>query len=507
MENYENEIPGVESAPDNTPLPPVEVAETHEEAAPETTPEATPESAPEPAAEAVVPEEPVAAEPQQSPEKTSPFADSPYVMNHPPVEAKPLSQKPEKKSDGLWKKVVSAVLILALVITSCAITAEMVNDHWEGRVDALAADMEAELRALERDLRDQISRAENNGNSQSGTASADGLTPGQVYAMNERSVVLVYSESTYQGQIGYSSGSGFILSEEGYVVTNAHVVDGGTAFLVVTNDNAEHEAVLVGYDTDNDLAVLKIESEYLVPVKLGSSDALVVGDQVAAIGNPLGELTSTLTVGYVSAKERYVTTEGSTSINMMQTDCAINSGNSGGPLFNMKGEVVGITTAKYSGTSNSGATIEGIGFAIPIDDVVGLIDDIIEYGYVRAAYLGVMVTTQEEPYGVYVQSAEPGWCAAEAGIRAGDIIIAIGEYETPTMARLTRAIRSYDPGDTVEVVVRRGREELTLTITFDEKPNAAAPSDPNEQVPLPQEGNFDEWYEYFRWFFENQETP
>ena len=474
MENYENEIPGVESVPDPATQPPEKITETPVE-------------------------ESAAVQPIQPPVKTSPFADSPYVMNHPPVAEKveePVSRKPEKKSGGMWKKVVSAVLILALVITSCAITAELVNSHWEGRIDALVSNMDAELKDLERELRDQIARAENNGTSQSGTASADGLTPGQVYAMNERSVVLVYAESTYMGQTGYSTGSGFVLSEEGYIVTNAHVVDGGTAFLIVTTDNVRHEAVL-----------MKIEAEHLIPVNLGSSDDLVVGDQVAAIGNPLGELTSTLTVGYVSAKERYVSTEGSTSINMMQTDCAINSGNSGGPLFNMKGEVVGITTAKYSGTSNSGATIEGIGFAIPIDDVVGLIDDIIEYGYVRAAYLGVMVTTQEEPYGVYVQSAEPGWCAAEAGIRAGDIIIAIGEYETPTMARLTRAIRSYDPGDTVEIVVRRGREELTLTITFDEKPNAAAPSDPTEQVPLPEEGNFDEWYEYFRWFFENQETP
>ena len=202
-----------------------------------------------------------------------------------------------------------------------------------------------------------------------------------------------------------------------------------------------------------------------------------------------------------------VTTEGSTSINMMQTDCAINSGNSGGPLFNMKGEVVGITTAKYSGTSGSGASIEGIGFAIPIDDVVGLIDDIVEYGYVRSAYLGVTVTTEKEPNGVFVQSVEKGWCADEAGLRAGDIIVKIGDFETPTMTRLTRAMRTYNPGDTVEMVIHRGNEELTLTITFDEKPNGNAPGEPTEQVPLPEEGDFDEWYEYFRWFFENQKQP
>ncbi len=496
MDNYENEIPGTEE--------PVETPETPAAVAAEETPvvDIPVETAAEP-----VPEQ------QAAPQKESPFADSPYVMNHNKTRYTPgytiPAEKPmaSKKQGSIWKTVLSAVLILALVITGCAVTAEVVNDYWERRVGYLQDDMEQQILDLERELQDRIDQVENDGSSVSGTASADGLTPGQVYAMNERSVVLVYSEVYSMGQAGYSTGSGFILSEDGYVVTNAHVVDGGVNFLVVTSDNVQHEATLVGADADNDLAVLKIEAENLKAVKLGSSDVLVVGDQVAAIGNPLGELTSTLTVGYVSAKERYVTTEGSNSINMMQTDCAINSGNSGGPLFNMKGEVVGITSAKYSGTSNSGASIEGIGFAIPIDDVKGLIDDIIEYGYVRAAYLGVMVTTQEEPNGVYVQSVEKGWCADEAGLQAGDIIISIGEYETPTMTRLTRAIRSYDPGDTVEMVIRRGRQEITLTITFDEKPNAAAPSDPTEQVPLPQEGDFDEWYEYFRWFFENQGQP
>ena len=479
MDNFENENPGMEETQMTPQIPEVPVAE--ETPAVEATAQVSPEAV--------------------RPERPQTVVTPGYTI---PVE------KSAKKQGGIWKTVIAAVLVLALVITSCAVTAEMVNDYWEHRMedlssqmDTLKADMATQLDAMEDDLRDRIDRVENGGTSVSGTATADGLTPGQVYAMNERSVVLVYSE----GLMGYSTGSGFILTEAGHVVTNAHVVEGGSNFLVVTSDNVQHKATLVGTDSANDLAVLKIEAEGLSPVKLGSSDLLIVGDQVAAIGNPLGELTSTLTVGYVSAKERYVTTEGSNNINMMQTDCAINSGNSGGPLFNMKGEVVGITTAKYSGTSSGGASIEGIGFAIPIDDVVGLIADIMEYGYVRAAYLGVMVTTQEEPNGVFVQSVEEGWCAEKAGLRAGDVIIAIGEYQTPTMVRLTRAIRSYDPGDTVEIVVRRGQQELTMTITFDEKPNANAPQDPAEQMPLPQEGDFDEWYEYFRWFFENQEKP
>ena len=516
MDNFENENPGTEETVETPVIPAVPAAE--EIPAAEETPAAEVIPAAEETPAADIPMEPAAEpvpaeQPQTEPRKDSPFTDSPYVMDHQPAQATPgytipnEKGKQDKKQGGVWKTVISAVLVLALVITACAVTAEMVNDYWERRVGYLQDDMEQQILDLEREMQDRINRVGNDGNSVSGTASADGMTPGQVYAMNESSVVLVYSEVVQYGQSGYSTGSGFILTEDGYVVTNAHVVDGGTNFLVVTSDNVQHEATLVGKDADNDLAVLKIEAENLKAVTLGSSDLLIVGDQVAAIGNPLGELTSTLTVGYVSAKERYVTTEGSNSINMMQTDCAINSGNSGGPLFNMKGEVVGITTAKYSGTSTSGASIEGIGFAIPIDDVKGLIDDIIEYGYVRAAYLGVTVTTQEEPNGVYVQSVESGWCAAEAGLQAGDIIVSIGEYETPTMTRLTRAIRTYDPGDTVEMVVRRGRQEITLTITFDEKPNSAAPDQSTEQVPMPEEGDFDEWYEYFRWFYENQDRP
>ena len=366
---------------------------------------------------------------------------------------------------------------------------------------------------LEKELQTKIEQMDNNGNSVSGTpnVSIDGLTPGQVYAQNVASTVLVYSEVQQMGQYGYSTGSGFILTEEGYVVTNYHVVEGGSTYLVVTSDNVEHEATLVGGDASNDVAVLKMEGEGYQAVKLGSSDDLIVGDQVAAIGNPLGELTSTLTVGYVSAKGRYVTTE-STTINMIQTDCAINSGNSGGPLFNMKGEVVGITTAKYSGTSGSGATIEGIGFAIPIDDVIAIVEDLIEFGYVNSAYLGIEVNNQNEiqaglPDGAYVAKVTPGYCAEKAGIQAGDYIIELNGHEVTTMNDLTRILRRLDPGTTTTVVVLRGSQKITLEITLDARPRDNGEETPAEQIPLPEEGNFEEWYEYFRWFFENQEKP
>ncbi len=501
MENQDNEIMNEEQ--EHIEQPEQETAAAEPDAAVVSPEPVTAEPVPaaqdsEPgAAQTEVQELPAAAQPQKTdptPGFTIPKADEP---------------KPVKRKGKLWKRVVAAVLALVFVVGSCAVTAEMVNGYWEAYTSDMkeefyqtTADLENKLAAMEK----QMDAIANDGTSVSGspTGTGDGLTPGQVYAQNVTSVVLVYSVIANGMQYGYSTGSGFILSEDGYILTNYHVVEGGTSFAVITSDNTEYEAVLIGSDSSNDIAVLKIDAQGLNPVSIGSSDALIVGDQVAAIGNPLGELTSTLTVGYVSAKSRYVTTDSNT-INMLQTDCAINSGNSGGPLFNMKGEVVGITTAKYSGTSTSGASIEGIGFAIPMDDVSCLIDDIIEYGYVRSAYLGIMVTTQVEPNGAYVQSVESGYCAEKAGLQAGDIIIAVGDREISTMNDLTRAMRELDPDDTTTITVLRGGKELTMEITLDERPREGETSEPVEQMPLPEEGDYDEWYEYFKWFFENQE--
>jgi len=459
------------------------------------------------------PETPVSTEAEPV-RKASPFADSPYVIDHSKAEPVPgitmtnASPKSERKQRRLMRQAVSAVLVLALVLGSCAVTAAMVNGHWEDRMEDLSRSMEEKIGLLEQELSHKIDQVQSNGNSVSGSpAAVDGLTPGQVYAQNVASAVLVYSES----QKGYSSGSGFILTADGYVVTNYHVIEGGKVFTVVTSDNEEHPAELIGGDASNDVAVLKIQKGEFQSVKLGSSDALIVGDQVVAIGNPLGELTSTLTVGYVSAKGRYVTTE-STTINMIQTDCAINSGNSGGPLFNMKGEVVAITSAKYSGTSSSGASIEGIGFAIPIDDVMGIIEDLMEFGYVNSAYLGVQVNNQNEiqaglPDGAYIVEVTPGYCAEKAGIQAGDYIIELDGHEIQTMNDLTRILRRLDPGTTTTVKVLRGTKTITLEITLDQRPRDTGVTEPTEQIPLPEEGDYDEWYEYFKWFFENGGKP
>jgi serine protease Do len=197
---------------------------------------------------------------------------------------------------------------------------------------------------------------------------------------------------------------------------------------------------------------------------------------VVAIGNALGELSFSLTVGYVSGIDRDVNTDGS-MMSMLQTDAAINSGNSGGPLFNAKGEVIGINTAKYSGTTSSGASIEGISFAIPMDDVIGMLEDLRDFGYIKGASMGVYVKNVDAadaemynlPMGVYVQDVIAGKAAEKAGIQARDIITELGGYKIENMNDLTRALRNFEGGQTATVTVWRGGTEKILAITFDEK--------------------------------------
>ncbi len=459
-----------------------------------------------------LPEEEIAPENVQRPsfKKDSPFADSPYVM-FTDEQTEPVPAPVKKKSGKFWKRALCAVLVIVLVAGSCAATAMVVNDYWEERTEHMTDKFE---KALE-DIRDKI------GNAApvipGGTvSSAEGvLTPSQVYAMNVASVVLIYNKVTAnmygQTSTATSTGTGFILTEDGYVVTNYHVVEGGGSLTVITNNEEEHAATLVGYDSANDVALLKVEATGLQAVTLGSSSALIVGDQVAAIGNPLGELTSTLTVGYVSAMERDVNTDGF-AINMIQTDAAINSGNSGGPLFNMRGEVIGITTAKYSGTSSSGATIEGIGFAIPIDDVSSLLSDLATYGYVTGAYLGVSVSdTNAEaaayfgaPVGAYVEEVVDGFAAQKAGLKVKDIIVKLGDYEVENVNDLTRALRNFSAGDTTTLTVYRSGQEVSLSITLDEKP---VQTEPQTETTLPEElpssGSFDENFGFLFPFFGN----
>ena len=200
------------------------------------------------------------------------------------------------------------------------------------------------------------------------------LSAAEVYAQNVNSTVGITTSITSTNFWGYQtmaavSGSGFIISDDGYIVTNYHVIEDAASIKVTTYSGESYSATVIGYDESNDVAVLKIEAEGLSPVVIGDSDNMNVGDSVVAIGNPLGELTFSLTAGAVSALDREITLSSGVTMDLIQTDCAINSGNSGGALFNMYGEVIGITNAKYSSSSSSEASIDNIGFAIPMNRV------------------------------------------------------------------------------------------------------------------------------------------
>lgn len=440
----------------------------------------------------------------------------------------PVPEGKKKERRGL-RAVVAAILALAMVAGGCGITYQAVNSGWEKKAAADATAI-AQLNQKIEDLQYKVnvSHYRTDGTIVAGNlVSTDGtMTPRQVYADNNASVVAISSSVTstspYTGQTsrGTSTGSGFIITEDGYIVTNYHVIENATEVKVITSfrmeetsassfaakDTEEYTAKVVGYDAANDVAVLKIEATGLPAVTLGSSDQLYIGDMVCAIGNPLGSLTATLTVGYVSGKDRQISTD-STMINMIQTDAAINSGNSGGPLFNMYGEVVGITSAKYSGTTSSGASIEGISFAIPIDDVMSIIGDLRNFGYVTGAYLGVTVQDTDAsaaklygmPTGAYVASVVKDGAADQAGIREKDIIIGLGDYDVSSVNELTRTLRRFKAGDTTTVTVIRSGERLTLDINLDEKPKDlnAKTTTPEKEQSRPENGNYDEWYKYF----------
>ena len=449
-------------------------------------------------------EHPVTEEPQAKyvpqPQSTSPFANSPYVMPwqvpqqpavtpvvpQPPAEqSAPLIEQSEspvkrKKPGFWWKTLLTSAVVAAL---SCGITAACVNAYWQQRNTDLTKSFDEKLAVLRQELENNSTGG--NGDSSSGSAGPSvegGLTPAQVYAQNVDSVVAIECIVTqdYFGQTvsGVTSGSGFVLTADGYIVSNYHVVAAAKTITVTFNNGTEYTGKFVGGDESNDIALVKINAKDLRPVKVGSSDELIVGDQVVAVGNALGELASTLTVGYISAKDRIITTDG-TQINMLQTDAAINPGNSGGPLFNMLGQVIGITTAKYSGLTDSGATIEGIGFAIPMDDVYGMLEDLRQYGYITGAYLGVSVSDVDPnvadiyglPMGTLVREVVEGSSAHKGGVKVSDIIVNLGGYEIKNINDLSRALRKFKAGDEITVTVHRSGALVQLTLVLDEKPH------------------------------------
>ena len=329
------------------------------------------------------------------------------------------------------------------------------------------------------------------------------MTPAEVYATNVNSTVGITTSVTtnfwgYQ-TTSAASGSGFVLTADGYILTNQHVIEGSDSITVSFYDGSSMEAQLIGYDASNDIAVLKVEATGLTPVVLGDSDNLNVGDTVVAIGNPLGELTFSLTAGAVSALEREVTTSTGVTMNLMQTDCAINSGNSGGALFNLYGEVIGITNAKYSSSSSSEASIDNIGFAIPANNIKGIVQSIIENGYISKPYIGVSVTdvsaeTQSYglPQGAAVKSVTEDSPAAKAGLQVNDIITHVGETAVTGSSHLVSIVGDTNIGDTLKLTVYRQGNTIELELTVGEQIQTATQNEPSSQQSSSQwgPGNF-----------------
>ena len=329
------------------------------------------------------------------------------------------------------------------------------------------------------------------------------LTPSEVYAQNVNSTVGITTSIT-TNYFGYqttaaAAGSGFILTQDGYILTNYHVVENSNSITVTTYDGTAYDAQLIGYDESNDIAVLKVDATDLTPVVLGDSDTLNVGDTVVAIGNPLGELTFSLTTGAVSALNRPVTFSTGTTMNLIQTDCAINSGNSGGALFNLYGEVIGITNAKYSSSSSSSeASIDNIGFAIPIDQVRSIFESIITNGYIVKPYIGVTVSDVSSesqsyglPQGAAVRSVTENGPAAEAGLQKNDIITTVNGETITGSNDLVKLVTSSSAGDTLELTVYRQGQTLTLTLTVGEQKTDALPAQTTEDTQQPQQGYYD----------------
>ena len=335
------------------------------------------------------------------------------------------------------------------------------------------------------------------------------MTPAEVYASTVGSVVSINCSAVSTNIFGQrvesaSSGSGFVITQDGYIVTNHHVVASASSVKVTMYDGKEYSAAVVGSDSDYDVAVLKVETTGLQPVTLGNSADVNVGDTVLAIGNPLGELTFSMSQGIVSCCDRAINVSG-TPFNMIQVDASINPGNSGGPLMNLYGEVVGIVSAKYSSYSNT--AVEGLGFAIPIGDVQAVITDIMENGQITSKpSMGIIAGTMtrqmaaqyqiDKDNGVFVYSVDKGGAGEKAGLRMGDVITKVDSMEITSMEDLTAAKKGHRAGDTVTVIYYRDGQNYSTELTFDAKTES---TQQEQQTPQNGQGSsgWGSLYDYF----------
>ena len=419
-------------------------------------------------------------DPQPEPETayTAPQTDNGAGGATPPVHpVQPQDAQPPKKKKKFNGKRVARSAVALVLAAAMGFAGGFVGAKFGGSGKVVIQQVAPSSTANSSDSADSsITAASSSGSSLTTEQVADLVSPSVVVITTEQ---VVYSQWSWYGQnqVESGAGSGVIISSDGYILTCAHVVDGASTITVTIGDK-DYTATLVGEDTTSDIAVIKIDADGLTPATVGNSDSLKVGQSVMAVGNPLGELGGTVTGGMISALNRSVTIQGSSSVNTMsliQMDASVSPGNSGGGLFNMNGELVGIVNAK-----SSSSDAEGLGFAIPINDAIKVAQELLENGYVTGRpYLGItyLAVTDAQTasqlgvnaYGVYVVEVVKGGPAEKAGLQAGDRIVSVDGTEIASKDDLGTLMQKHAAGDTLSITIAREGQMQTVNVTLGEK--------------------------------------
>ena len=419
-------------------------------------------------------------DPQPEPETayTAPQTDNGAGGATPPVHpVQPQDAQPPKKKKKFNGKRVARSAVALVLAAAMGFAGGFVGAKFGGSGKVVIQQVAPSSTANSSDSADSsITAASSSGSSLTTEQVADLVSPSVVVITTEQ---VVYSQWSWYGQnqVESGAGSGVIISSDGYILTCAHVVDGASTITVTIGDK-DYTATLVGEDTTSDIAVIKIDADGLTPATVGNSDSLKVGQSVMAVGNPLGELGGTVTGGMISALNRSVTIQGSSSVNTMsliQMDASVSPGNSGGGLFNMNGELIGIVNAK-----SSSSDAEGLGFAIPINDAIKVAQELLENGYVTGRpYLGITYLAVEDAqtaaqlgvnaYGVYVVEVVKGGPAEKAGLQAGDRIVSVDGTEIASKDDLGTLMQKHAAGDTLSITIARDGQMQTVNVTLGEK--------------------------------------
>ena len=382
-------------------------------------------------------------------------------------------KKRRRKNGNIARSAVALVLAAAMGFVGGFVGAQVGNTGGKVVIQQVAPSSTADSAS---GSDSSITAASSSGSSLTTEQVADLVSPSVVVITTEQ---VVYSQWSWYGQnqVESGAGSGVVISSDGYILTCAHVVSGASNITVTIGDT-DYPATVVGEDDTSDVAVLKIDATDLTPATVGNSDSLAVGESVLAVGNPLGELGGTVTSGIVSALNRSVTIQGTSSTNTMsliQMDASVSPGNSGGGLFNMNGELIGLVNAK-----SSSSDAEGLGFAIPINDAIKVAQDLLENGYVSGRpYMGItyLAVTDAQTaaqlnvtaYGVYVVDVVQGGPADKAGLKTGDRIVSIDGTEIAQKDDLGTLIQQHAAGDTLSITVAREGQMQTVSLTLGEK--------------------------------------